>query len=200
MAEAAESPLNLVWLLKSQISRSAKVFLQKQSVVVCRLTRVVTTAPSQVGNAMRRRLNDTVGEAIGITDEMMTAGTTTARTDPKHPLQCPQCQLSECRIPSHFPSRMECLSCPQASVSQARQQHNQHSLHHQDIAAKPSRSKSVNLHRSLLGQCRLGFGVATRQFPSSCLVIPCIAMVFWRKESLWDVYPRMEILADLEHT
>jgi hypothetical protein len=137
MAAAVESPLNLVWSLKSQISKSVKVSLQRQSVVGCKLTRVAITAPSQVGNAMRRRLNVTVEEAIRMIDETMTAVKKPTRIDLKHLLQCPQFLPSGCRTLFHFLSRMVCPLCPLASLSRVNQQHNQHTVLHQDIAAEP---------------------------------------------------------------
>jgi hypothetical protein len=137
MAAAVESPLNLAWSLKSQISKSVKVSLQRQSVVGCKLTRVAITAPSQVGNAMRRRLIVTVEEAIRIIDETMTAVKKTTRIDLKHLLQCPQFLPSGCRTLSHFLSRMVCPLCLLASPSRVKQQHNQHTVLHPDIAAEP---------------------------------------------------------------
>jgi hypothetical protein len=187
--------LNLVWLLRSQISKSAKVFLLRRSVVGCRLTRVVIMDPSRVGNAMRRNLNsvivEEVEEAIGIIDERVTDEMT--RKDLRHRRQCPQFRRLETR--SLLLSRMVCPSCLLASVSRAKQQGNQDHLLHRDSAAKsphPWVSRVCLITASATPSCPTAINF-------SFFVIYRIALVFWRYNPHQGCKCMDGISADLEH-
>jgi hypothetical protein len=188
-----ESPLSPAWLLKSQISKLAKVFLQRQSVVACKLIRVATTARNRVENVMRRTMSVIVEEAIATIDEMMTAERMTTRTGRKPLPRCPPFLLLECTIPFHSRSQMECPSCLLASVSPAKQQHNRHNLLHPDIATESSRFESINLCKSLLDQ--LSGGCLT-EIPLS-FRHPQHSNGVLELNHSWDAYSWTEILVDM---
>ena len=119
MAAAEESPLNPAWSLKNLISRSAKVFLPRLSVVACRQTRVATTAQNQVEIARKMNSLHASDEAVmrsdGIDDEAMIATTEllrmshasrmTLETLDHHP--CLRSLPSQCLPDSNF---LQCLT------------------------------------------------------------------------------------------
>jgi hypothetical protein len=173
---AVERPLNLAWSLRSQISRSVKAYLLRQSAVGCKLTRVVITGLNRVGSVMKR-IPHVIVEVIEMIDEAMTDEMRIIRTDLRLLHLCHQFLLSECRTPFHSLSRTACrLLASLSPVSKPK--HN--NLLHQDIATKPFCPGSVYVHKRPVGQSYLVFGPAIAAFTFSAFVIFCIATVFWR--------------------